>query len=73
MIMPLTLTALSNTFPNSKGTIFGFTTVALFLGYLVEMLISPYINIIDDGFVLFICGVLSFIVMFLGFKYYKRG
>lgn len=72
MTMPLTLTALSNTFPNSKGMMFGLTTVALFVGYIIEMLISSFIDNISGGLVLFVCGVLSLVVMYLGFKYYKR-
>ena len=72
MTMPLTLTALSNTFPNSKGTAFGLTTVALFVGYIVEMWISPIIDSLNGGWVLFVCGILSLLVMYLGLRYYKK-
>ncbi len=73
MTMPLTLTALSNTFPNSKGMAFGLTTVALFLGYILEILLSPYIDNLSGSLVLLVCGLLSLLVMHLGLKYYKKG
>lgn len=72
MTMPLTLTALSNTFPNSKGAAFGLTTVALFVGYIVEMWISPIIDSLNGGLVLFVCGLLSLVVMYFGLNYYKK-
>ena len=72
MTMPLTLTALANTFPNSKGTAFGLTTLALFVGYVIEMVVSPIIDKLNGGLVLFICGILSLLVMYLGLKYYRK-
>ena len=72
MTMPLTLTALSNIFSNSKGTAFGLTTVALFVGYIIEIYLSPIIDSFNGSIVLFVCGILSLFLMLFGLKYYKR-
>lgn len=81
MTMPLTLSSLSNSFPNSKGTMFGLTTLALFLGYFVSLLfggsfiesVSLYLGINNiGGIILLICSVLSLFVMVKGLGYYEK-
>lgn len=75
MTMPLTLSVLSNTFQGAKGTVFGITTSALFVGYFVNLCITSYfqnISYLLSGLVLLVCSVVSLIVMLIGLTKYEQ-
>lgn len=69
MTMPITLTALSNTFNNNKGMAFGLTTLALFIG--AVPVLFGYTEFLFSGVGLSISSVLSAVALYIGLKKYE--
>lgn len=64
--MPITLTALSNTFRRYKGFAFGLTTLAIVIGYLLNRYLSDYYS--NNKGVIIAIILLSAVSLYFGLK-----
>ncbi len=70
MTMPITLTALSNTFDKNKGMAFGLTTVALFIGAVPVLL--GYKELLFNQISFFVITIISAVILYYGLNKYEE-
>lgn len=70
LVMPITLTAIAEVFPNYKGFAFGLTTLALVVGYLLFMWLRHQI-IIGIWFTLIVI-LINIISLYFGLRKYEE-
>jgi MFS family permease len=70
MTMPITLTLMVNMFQNQKGKMFGLTTLALFIGFMVSLIFNTSLS--EFMFIQFISCIVSLIFMIVGVQLYNQ-